>query len=141
MEVKNDLYLTEEKKKYFNLSTQNRCQKCQKIDTAGHFLLCTKNENYKMYQDFIEHCKKVDSQLSAIKLLHMDVCGENEEVYAIGWVLSTFVEVQYSKKQDNNSSEGDQIKLILAGDISTFKFITSKKYDKTMGLIKSMLEN
>ena len=71
----------------------------------------------------------------------MDVCGENEEVYAIGWVLSTFVEVQYSKKQDNNSSEGDQIKLILAGDISTFKFITSKKYDKTMGLIKSMLEN
>merc|ERR1712163_12524 len=77
--LKNDLFLTGEKKKYFNLSTQNRCQKCQKVDAVGHFLLCTKNENYRMYQDFIDYCNKVDSQLSAIKLLHMDVCGETEE--------------------------------------------------------------
>merc|ERR1712082_243576 len=104
------------------------------------FYYVQKNENYKMYQEFIDHCNKVDSQLIAIKLLHMDICGETEELYAIVWVLSTFVEVQYSKKQYNNASEGDQIKLILTSDVSTFKSITSKKYDKTMGLIKNLLQ-
>ena len=138
--LKNDLFLTEEKKKYFNLSPQNRCQRCQKVDTAGHFLLCTKNENTKMYEEFIDYCKKVDPQLSAIKLLHMDICGEVEVMYAIGWILSTFVEIQYTKKVYKNISEEDLIRLALTRDVTTFKSITSKKYDKTVSLIKLLLQ-
>ena len=70
----------------------------------------------------------------------MDLCGEVEVMYAIGWVLSTFVEVYYTKKIYKNTSEEDQIKLTLTSDVTTFKSITSKKYDKTVNLIKLLLQ-
>ena len=93
-----------------------------------------------MYEVFIEYCKKVDPQLSAIKLLHMDLCGEVNVMYAIGWVLSTLVEIHYTKKMCKNMSEEDQIKITLTNDITTFKSITGKKYDKTMSLIHLLLQ-
>ena len=57
--LKYDLFLTEERKKYCKIATQNRCQKCLKMDSTGHFLLCSKSETYKIYEDFIDHCKKL----------------------------------------------------------------------------------
>merc|ERR1712240_364330 len=127
---------TEEKKKYFKISSQNRCQKCQKVDTAGHFLLCTKNETSKMYEGFIEYCKKVDPLLTAIKLIHMDLCGNTDEIYAIGWVLATLTEIHYSKKICKNLSETNHLKVTLTNDVTTFKFSNTKKYAKTLDLIK-----
>ena len=93
-----------------------------------------------MYEVFIEYCKKVDPQLSAIKLIHMDLCGEIDEIYAIGWILSTLVEVHYTKKMCKNMSEGDQIKIALTNDITTFKSVTGKKYDKILSLIYLLLQ-
>ena len=93
-----------------------------------------------MYEEFIDYCKKVDPQLSAMKLLHMDICGEAQVMYAIGWILSTFVEIQYTKKVYKNTSEEDLIRLALTRDVTTFKYITSKKYDKTVSLIKLLLQ-
>ena len=104
------------------------------------FFLCTKNITSKIYDGFIDYCKKVDSQLSAIKLIHMDLCGEIDEIYAIGWVLSTLVEAHYTKKTCNNTSEGDQIKIALTNDITTFKSLTGKKYDKILSLIYLLLQ-
>ena len=93
-----------------------------------------------MYGVFIEYCKKVDPQLSAIKLLQMDLCGEIDEIYAIGWILSTLVEFQYTKKIYKNMSEEVQIKIALTNDITTFKSITGKKYDKILNLIYLLLQ-
>ena len=40
--LKYDLFLTEERKKYCQIAANNRCQACYKMDSTGHFLLCTK---------------------------------------------------------------------------------------------------
>ena len=138
--LKYDLFLTEEKKKYFKISSQNRCQKCQKVDSTGHFLLCTKSETFKMYEGFIEYCKKVDPFLSAIKLIHMDLCGNIDEIFAIGWVLATLTETHYSKKSSKNLSEVNRIKIALTIDVTTFKFLDGKKYTKILELINLLLQ-
>ena len=44
------------------------------------------------------------------------------------------------KKMCKNMSEEDQIKITLTNDITTFKSITGKKYDKTMSLIHLLLQ-
>ena len=138
--LKYDLFLTEEKKKYFKISSHNRCQKCQKVDSTGHFLLCTKSETFKMYEGFIEYCKKVDPFLSAIKLIHMDLCGNTDDIYAIGWVWATLTEIHYSKKICRNLSETNHLKITLTNDVTTFKFLNIKKYTKTLDLIKLLLQ-
>ena len=93
-----------------------------------------------MYEGFIEYCKKVDPLLSAIKLIHMDLCGDTDEIYAIGWVLATLTEIHYSKKTCKNLSEGNQIKIALTSDVTTFKSLSGKKYDKILNLIYLMLQ-
>ena len=40
--LKHDLYLTEEGKYYYGISTSNRCNNCLKVDFQGHFLLFLK---------------------------------------------------------------------------------------------------
>ena len=139
--LKYDLFLTEERKKYCKIASQNRCQKCQKVDSTGHFLLCTKSETFKMYEGFIEYCKKVDPLLSAIKLIHMDLCGNTDDIYAIGWVLATLTETHYSKKICKNLSEVNQIKIALTSDVTTFKSLSTKKYTKILDLINLLLQN
>ena len=93
-----------------------------------------------MYEDFLEYCKKVDPLLSAIKLIHMDLCGDTDEIYAIGWILATLTETHYSKKICKNLSEVDQIKIALTNDVTTFKFLNAKKYAKILDLINLLLQ-
>lgn len=50
--LKYDLYLTEERKKYCKIATNNRCQICQKMDSTGHYLLCTKSNSQKFMENF-----------------------------------------------------------------------------------------
>ena len=138
--LKYDLFLTEERKKYCNIATHNRCQKCSKMDSTGHFLLCPKSETYRIYENFIEHCKKIDPFLTAIKLIHMDISGNIEDIYAIGWVLATLTEIHYSKKICKNLSETNHLKVTLTNDVTTFKFLNTKKYAKTLDLIKFLLQ-
>ena len=138
--LKYDLFLTEERKKYCKIASQNRCQKCQKVDSTGHFLLCTKSETFKIYESFIDYCKKIDPFLSAIKLIHLDICGETDDIYAIGWVLATLTEIHYNKKICRNLSETNHLKIALTNDITTFKLLNAKKYEKTLNLIKLLLQ-
>ena len=95
--LKYDLYLTEERKKYCKIAANNRCQKCQKMDSTGHFLLCTKSNSQKIYGKFLEHCHETDPNLTTEKLIHMDINGKSEEIYAIGWVLATLTKAHFSK--------------------------------------------
>ena len=49
--LKYDLYLTQERKKYCQIALNNRCQNCQKLDSTGHFLMCTKAKPKKLMQN------------------------------------------------------------------------------------------
>ena len=93
-----------------------------------------------MYEGFIEYCKKVDPLLTALKLIHMDLCGDTDEIYAIGWVLATLTEIHYSKKTCKNISEENQIKIALTSDVTTFKSLSGKKYAKILDLIYLLLQ-
>ena len=64
--LKYDLFLTEERKKYCNIATQNRCLKCMKMDSMGHFLMCTKSNAQKIYDTFLTHCRKIDPSIEDI---------------------------------------------------------------------------
>ncbi len=43
-----------------------------------------KKHSPKIYNKFIDHCFQIDSTLTVYKLLHMDINGTKDEVYAIG---------------------------------------------------------
>ena len=43
-----------------------------------------KKHSPKIYIKFIDHCFQIDSTLTVYKLLHMDINGTKDEVYAIG---------------------------------------------------------
>ena len=99
------------------------------MDSTGHFLLCSKSETYNIYGNFIDHCRKIDPSLTALKLIHMDINGNSDDVYAIGWVLATLTEIHYSKKICKNLTEINNLKVTLTNNASTFKFFNKEKYD------------
>ena len=134
-----NLYLTKEMKKYCKIAAHNRCQKCQKMDSTGHFLLCTKSNSQKIYGKFLEHCRETDPNLTAEKLIHMDNNGKSEEIYAIGWVLATLTEAHFSKKICKNLNEALSLKITLTSNITTFKFLNKEKYAITLKLIESLI--
>ena len=70
----------------------------------------------------------------------MDLCGDTDEIYAIGWVLATLTKTHYSKKICKNLSEVNQIKIALTSDMTTFKSLSGKKYAKILDLIYLMLQ-
>ena len=104
------------------------------------FPIMPKSETHKIYENFIEHCKKIDPFLTAIKLIHMDINGKSDKIYAIGWVLATLTEIHYSKKICKNLSETNYLKITLTNNVSTFKFLNTTKYTTTLELIKFLLQ-
>ena len=139
--LKYDLFLTEERKKYCNIAIHNRCQKCMKMDSTRHFLLCSRSNSQKIYENFIEHYIKIDPYLTAVKLIHMDINGKSDDIYAIGWVLATLTEIHYSKKICKNVSETNNLKVTLTNNASTFKFLNKERYATTLKLIKFLLQS
>ena len=135
--LKYDLFLTEERKKYCQITTNNRCQECYKMDSTGHFLLCTKSISQKIYGKFIDHCRKIDPSLTADKLIHMDINGTKEEIYAIGWCLATLTETHYSKKTIKNFNEALCLKITLSNHVATFNFLKKERYNNTLRLIET----
>ena len=83
--LKNDIFLTEERKYHCGISSSNRYIFCQKVDYPGHFLLCTKHNIQKICSKFVENCIKIDKIISTDNMLHMDLQGTFEEKFAIGW--------------------------------------------------------
>ena len=101
--------------------------------------MCTKSKSQKIYAKFINHCQEIDPSLSAEKIIHMDISGERQEIYAIGWCLATLTEAHYLKKSDNNSNETNNLKINLTSNLTTFKFLKRDCYAKTLYLIESLL--
>ena len=42
---------------------------------------------------------RIDKNLSAEKIIHMDIKGYIEQIFAIGWCLATITEFYYSNKK------------------------------------------
>ena len=70
----------------------------------------------------------------------MDICGDTDDIYAIGWILATLTEIHYNKKICRNLSETNHLKIALTNDLTTFKFLNAEKYEKTLNLIKILLQ-
>ena len=85
--LKNDLFLTEERKYHCMLTNSNSCTYCLRVDYLGHFILCTKSNIKQICSKLVEICLKIDNNTTAEKIVHMDLCGNNEEKFAIGWGL------------------------------------------------------
>ena len=109
------------------------------MDSTGHFLMCTKSNAQKIYDTFLTHCRKIDPLLTAEKLIHMDINGKCEDIYAIGWVLATLTDIHYSKKICKNLSETLNLKVTLTNNVTTFKFLNKERYAITLKLIESLL--
>ena len=98
--LKYDLYLTEERKKTYQLSDSNRCKKCSKVDFSGHFILCTKSKIKNICSKLIKYSKDRDEILTAEKLIHMDIQFNAEEVFAIGWCMATIADFHFMSRKD-----------------------------------------
>ena len=94
-----------------------------------------KKHSPKIYNKFIDHCFQIDSTLTVDKLLHMDINGTKNEVYAIGWCLATITETHYSKKTIKNFNEAQSLKIILFIHVTTFNFLKKERYINTLKLI------
>ena len=81
----------------------------------------------------------IDPNLTAEKLIHMDLTGEKNNVYSIGWCLATLTEVYYSKNLAHNINETSNLKITLTYSLTTFKFLHKDCYTKTYTLIESLI--
>ena len=81
----------------------------------------------------------MDQNLAAEKLIHMDLTGEKDDIYAIGWCLATLTEEDYSKNIAHNISETNNLKITLSHNLKTFKFVQKEFYTKTYNLIDSLI--
>lgn len=93
----------------------------------------------KIYGKFLEHCREIDPNLTAERLIHMDINGKIEDIYAIGWVLATLTEAHFSKKICKNLNESLNLKVTLTNNITNFKFLNKERYAITLKLIKSLI--
>merc|ERR1712115_615012 len=100
---------------------------------------CTKSLCHKIYGKFIDHCRQINSSLTADKLIHMDINGTKEEVYAIGWCLATLTETHYSKRTIKNFNVALCLKITLSNHIATFNFLKKERYSNTLKLIESLI--
>ena len=83
--------------------------------------MCKKCKTQKLYAKFIDHCHEIDPEISAEKLIHMDISGEKNKIYAIGCCLATLTEANYSKKSDHNFNDTSNLKITLTNYLTTFK--------------------
>ena len=89
--LKNDLFLTEERKFYCGLSNSNWCNDCQKVDCWGHFLLCAESNIHLICSKLIDIYLKIYGKKTAAKIIQMDLKGNCDEKFAIGWGLGIIV--------------------------------------------------
>ena len=82
--LKNDLFLTEERKFHCSISNSNRCIHCQKVVFMGNLLLCTKHNLQKICSKLVEKCIQLDKNISAERIPHLDIQGTFEEKFATG---------------------------------------------------------
>ena len=105
----------------------------------GIFYSAQKAYPKKIYGKFIDHCRKIDPSLTADKLIHMDINGTKEEIYAIGWCLVALTETHYSKKTIKNFNEALCLKITLSNHVTTFNFLKKERYNNTLRLIETLI--
>ena len=119
--LKYDLYLVEERKLFCEISKSNGCIKCPKVDFTGHFFLSMNNKIKGICSKLIEYCLSSDKNKSTEKIIHMDIQGNIEQIYAIGWCLATITDFYYSNKKTSKYSEEINLRLILTHNTKIFK--------------------
>ena len=138
--LKYDLYLTNERKLHCEISTNNRCPHCLKVDATGHFLLCTKSKIQKIFFQLIDFCFNIDKKLTAEKIIHMDIEGEKGKIYAIGWCLATITDYYYNNEKNGKTNDDKKLKLLLTHNYTTFNIIPNQQYNSTLELLKTLIE-
>ena len=80
----------------------------------------------------MEKCIKIDKNISAEKILHLDIQGTFEEKFAICWGLSTVTNFYYEMKKSHKPANEMNLKIILTHNIKTFDSLGGKypKYIK-----------
>ena len=88
----------------------------------------------------LEYCLSIDKNLSAEKIIHMDIQGSIEQIYAIGWCLATITDFYYSNEKTSKISEEINLKLIFTHNTKTFKSVSHPQYKTTLKLVESLMD-
>ena len=111
--LKNQLYLTEERKHYCGKLTSNRCKKCPKVDLTGNFLFCTKSNICTICSKLIDYCQEVNVNISAQQIISMDLNCSQDEAYAIGWGLALITNFYLENERQSRVSEETNLRIVL----------------------------
>ena len=85
--LKNELYLTE-RKNHCGKFNSNRYKNCFDFDISGYFLMYTKSHIHKVYLKLIDYCQTTNINITAQKIISMDLNRSQAKAYTIGWSLA-----------------------------------------------------
>ena len=141
--LKYDLFLTEERKFQCKQSVSNRCRQCSRVDFQGHYLICEGSSIKNIYKTLIELFRSNNECISLEKIVHMDVAGEEEVKYALGWILATNTDYEFKSRKSGTLPDKDVLRGILNCNLALFsKFGPStRKYHKVISYLTIMIQS
>ena len=96
------------------------------------------NKIKEISSKLIEYCTKVNKNLSAEKIIHMDIYSSNENIFAIGWCIATITEFYYGNEKMSKTSEELDLKLILTHNMKTFKYLQNSQCTNRLSLLRTL---
>ena len=141
--MKNDLFLTEERKYHCHLVNSNRCAFCMRTDYIGHFLICEHSPINKICKATIDIFNKVFPKLSLERMIHIDMEGELDEIFAWCWIVSLIADFIYVRKKSCNLNFCLQLRGIFQSNLSTLcnNINVHPRYGKTYNYITNIVES
>ena len=141
--MKNDLFLTEERKYHCHLVNSNRCTFCMRTDYIGHFLICEHSPINKICKSTIDIFNKVFPKMSLERMIHIDMEGELDEIFAWCWIVSLIADFIYVQKKSCNLDFDLQLRGIFQSNLSTLSNIINvhPRYEKTYNYITNIVES
>ena len=77
----------------------------------------------------------IDKNISAEKIIHMDIQSNNENIFTIGWCMDIIAEFHFNGEKLSRINEEIYLKLIQSHNIKTFKYLQDPKYTDTLNLL------
>ena len=90
-----------------------------------------------MCSKFIDECSDLEGNISAEKIIHMDINGSREVRFAVGWILGTITKYVFETRKSGRPPSLESLKSILSHNYNTFLSLSKKipRYKKVTQLL------